>query len=294
VSLLRYAELTGRLFGRAKSMASAGRQPILVIIEGVAHNFRSDWQYIIAASKVNSALSLVTMFSVLAVVTRFGDLLNLGTKAVYALLISSILYVAAITIIKLRAPAFLQDFQDYKAFEDKKNSHRWILWQFYHNLAKLKRGFSLLNESIDKQLSFESRTVKRKQCPVIPLYIGKHLEGDLTILPPSGLKSTYKMTAYEPFNFGRDLIMAFTLEEDKVITRYILPLREDDPKREEKCKELFWIIFTEAAKENKYSRIIAGALIQISMLLFAVALVLAVYHAMTRTAAPTPCDFKYI
>jgi hypothetical protein len=294
VSLLRYAELTGRLLGRGKSMASAGRQPILVTIEGVAHNFRSDWQYIIATSRVNSALSLVTMFSVLAVVTKFGDLLNLGTAAVYTLLISSILYIVAIAIIKLRAPAFLQDFQDYKAFEDKKNSHRWILWEFYFSLVKLKQGFSLLKESIDKQLSFESRTVKRKQCPVIPLYIGEHLEGELTISPRSGLKSTYKMTAYKPFNFGRDLIMAFTLEEDKVMTRYILPLREDDPKCEQKCKELFWIIFTEAAKENKFSRMIAGALIRISMLLFAVALILAVYHALTQTGAPTPCDFKYI
>ncbi len=275
-------------------MASAGRQPILVTIEGVAHNFRSDWQYIIAASRVNSALSLATLFSVLAIVTKFADLQNLGTAAVYTLVISSVLYIVAIAIIKLRAPDFLQDFQDYKAFEDKKNSHRWILWEFYFNLAKLKHGFWLLKESIDKDLSFESRAVKRKQSQVIPLYIGEHVEGELTISPRSGLKSTYKMTAYKPFNFGRDLIMSFTLEENKVMTRYILPLREDDPKCEQKCKELFWMIFTEAAKENKPSRVIAAALIRISMLLFAVAIVLAVHHALTQTGTPTPCDLKYI
>lgn len=275
-------------------MASAGRQPILVTIEGVANNFRSDWQYIITASRMTSALSLVTLFSVLAVVTKITDLLNLGTAAVYTLLISSVLYFVAIGIIKWRAPAFLQDFQDYKAYEDKKNSHRWILWEFYFSLAKLKHGFSLLPESIDKQLSFESRTVKRKQCPVIPLYIGEHLEKELTISPRSGPKSTYQMTAYKPVNFGRDLIMAFTLEKDQIMTRYILPMREDDPKCEQKCKELFWIIFTEAAKENKFSRMIAGTLIRMSMFLFAFALVLAVYHSLTMTGAPTPCDFKYI
>lgn len=147
-------------------MACAQRQPILVRIEGVASNFRSDWQYIIAASRINSALSLVTLFSVLAVVTKFADLKNLGTTALYTLIASSIIYLVALVIIKLRAPKFLQDFQDYKGYEDKKNSHRWILWQFYHNLTEMKRGFSLLAELIEKLLSFESAKVDLDQCPL--------------------------------------------------------------------------------------------------------------------------------
>ena len=50
-------------------------------VEGVANNFRSDWQFLIAASRINSALSLATLFSLVAIVTKFADLVNLGTPA---------------------------------------------------------------------------------------------------------------------------------------------------------------------------------------------------------------------
>jgi hypothetical protein len=270
------------------------RQPILVRIEGVARNFRSDWQYVIAASRISSALSLVTLFSVLAVVTKFTDLMNLGTAALYTLIASSIIYLVALTIIKLYAPKFLQDFQSYKDYEDKKNSHRWILWQFYHNLTELKRGFSLLLESIEKQLSFESSTVDLEQSPLIPLYTGEHVEGEITLSLPGSPAATYKMMAYKPVNFDRDLFMAFTTEKDKVLQRYVLPIREDDPKCEAKCKELFWIIFSEAAKENGLSRTIAWFLIKVSAGLLFVALFLAVFHSLTKGEAPTPSNFHYI
>lgn len=275
-------------------MASAKGQPILVQIEGVAENFRSDWQYIIAASRMSSALSLVTLFSVLAVVAKIADLINLGMPAVLALILAALFYFMAIGIIKLRAPAFLQDFQDYKAYDDKKNSHRWILWQFYRNLTRLKHGFSLLKESIDKQLSIETARVKRKQCPFVPVYAGKHVEQELRISLRGGPEKTYKMVAYEPVNFDRDLVMPFTLEEGGVVTRYVLPIREDDPKVDQKVKELFWIIFSEAAKEHKWWRMVAWFLIQVSIFLFLLALVLAVYFALTKTGASTPCDLKYV
>jgi hypothetical protein len=275
-------------------MARGQRQPILVRIEGVASNFRSDWQYIIAASRINSALSLVTLFSVLAVVTKFADLMNLGTAALYTLITSSIIYLVALAIIKLRAPKFLQDFQDYKGYEDKKNSHRWMLWQFYHNLTELKHGFALLLESIEKLLSFESAKVDIEQCPLIPVYSGEHVQGEITRSLRGGPEATYKMVAFKPVNFDRDLVMAFTLEKDHVLTRYVLPIREDDAKCEAKCKELFWIIFSEAAKENARSRQIASFLIKVSAVLFFVALFLAALHSLTKGDAPTPRDFHYV
>jgi hypothetical protein len=261
---------------------------------GVASNFRSDWQFLIAASRINSALSLVTLFSVLAVVTKFTDLMNLGAAALYTLVASSIIYLVALAIIKLRAPKFLQDFQDYKAYDDKKNSHRWILWEFYHNLRQLKRGLSLLPESIEKELSFESAKVDLEQCPVIPLYSGEHVKGEITLSLYGGPEATYKIVAFKPINFDRDLVMAFTMEKDQVLTRYVLPIRECDAKCDAKRKELFWIIFTEAAKENALSRRIAWFLIKVSAGLFFLALFLAVFHSLTKGEAPTPSDFHYV
>jgi hypothetical protein len=279
---------------RENPMARAERPPIFVHIEGVARNFRSDWQYLIAASRINSALSLVTLFSALAIVTKFTDLVNLGTAALYTLIASSITYLAALAIIKLRAPEFLQDFQDYKGYDDKKNSHRWILWEFYHNLGKLKHGLSLLPESIEKELSFESAKVDLEQCPVIPLRSGEDITGEVALSSGDGAKETYKMVAFKPINFGRDLVMAFTIEKDQVLTRYVLPIRECDPKCEAKCKELFWIIFSQAAKENALSRRIAWFLIQLSAAFFVVALFLAVFHSLTKGGTPAPSVFHYV
>jgi hypothetical protein len=275
-------------------MARAEPPPIFVPIRSVGSNFRSDWQYLIAASRINSALSLVTLFSVLAAVTKFADLVNLGTAALYTLIASSIIYLVALAIIKLRAPKFLQDFQDYKGYDDKKNSHRWILWEFYHNLRNLKHGLWLLPESIEKELSFETANVDLEQCPVIPLHSGEHIKGEVTLSSRGGPNMTYKMVAFKPINFGRDLVMAFTMEKDQILTRYVLPIRECDPKCEAKCKELFWIIFTEAAKENALSRRIAWFLIRVSAGLFFVALFLAVFHSLTKGDAPTPYDFHYV
>lgn len=263
-------------------------------LEGVARNFRSDWQFLIAASRINSVLSLATLFSILALVTKFADLVRLGTAALYTLIASSIIYSVGLAIIKLRAPHFLQDFPDYKSYDDHKHSHRWILWEFYHNLTKLKRGFSLLPESIEKLLSFESASVDIEQCPIVPLYHGEHVKGEITLSPPGGPKTTCKMVAFKPINFDRDLVMAFTMEEEHVVTRYVLPIREDDPKCEAKCKELFWIIFTEAAKENALARRIAWFLIRLSAWLFWATLILAVLHALPKGEAPTPYDFHYI
>jgi hypothetical protein len=124
--------------------------------------------------------------------------------------------------------------------------------------CELKNGFSLLLESIERRLSFESAKVDHKRSPLIPLYNGEHVEGEITLSLPGSPEATYKMTAYKPVNFDRDLFMAFTTEKDKVLGRYVLPIREDDPKCEAKCKELFSIIFSEAAKENGLSRAVVA------------------------------------
>lgn len=271
-------------------MTARARRPRFL----VSSNFRSDWQYLIAASRINSALSLATLFSVLAVVTKFTDLNNLGVAALYTLITSSIIYLLALGLIKFRAPEFLQEFQDFKSYEDKKNSHRWVLWQLYYNLTKLKHGFWLLQESVEKQLAFESATADLEQCPFFPVYSGEHVNGEITLSQRAGEPVTYKMVAFKPVNLYRDLAMAFTIERDQVLTRYVLPICEDDAKCEAKCKELFWIIFSEAAKENALSRTIAWIMIKVSAGLLFVALFLAVFHLLTGGGAPTPRDFHYV
>lgn len=268
------------------------------LVEGVAKNFRFDWQFLIAASRINSALTLATLFSLIAIVTKFADLVNLGTPALYGFVIAAIGYALAIVIIKTRAPKLLQDYPDYKTYEDKKHSHRWILWQFYHGVRELKSGTKLLQETVEKKLSADIATLSRSRLPLVASFAGVYIEKRVTITQPDGSTPTYDMCVHTPYNFDRDLIMGFTIKSnvDGVERKYVLPIREGDPKVDVKIKELFWITLTEAAKENPVSRWVAWALVWVSGLLLIIALIFAVGHVLLtpKPSPPGPCCFQHV
>lgn len=267
-------------------------------VEGVAKSFRSDWQFLIAASRINSALSLATLFSVIAIVTKFTDLISLGTPALICFIVAVTLYVMAIAIITTKAPQILQEYPDYKSYEDKKHSHRWILWQFYHEVQTLKHGAKLLQETIEKKLSFDVAMLSRSRLPLQASFVGTCTARSVTIVQPDGSSPTYDMCVHAPYNFDRDLIMGFTIKSrvDGIEHRYVLPLREGDSKIDLKVKELFWITLTEAAKENPASRWIAWALVRASGLLLIIAVILAVWHVLVTLKPITPnfCCLQYI
>ncbi|WP_320292967.1 hypothetical protein [Mesorhizobium humile] len=246
---------------------------------------------------MSSALSLATLFSLIAIVTKFTDLVNLGRPALYCFIFAAIAYALAILVIRFRAPAFLQEYPDYKSFDDKKHSHRWVLWQFHTNLIALKGGFKLLPQTVEKKLSVNVTTPPgRTRLPVVTAFVGPSIEKDTPLKNPDGSTVTYKMRVHDPLNFDRDLIMGFTMMSniDNVERKYVLAIREDDAKCDLKCKELFWIILTAAAKENTYSRWFAWALVRLSVLLLIFAVIVAVVHALWLPAPNAPSSFKYI
>lgn len=278
-------------------MTRTSRRAQAFSAEGVAKNFRSDWQFLIAASRINSALSLATLFSVIAIVTKFADLANLGTPALICFIVASAGYALAIVIIKTKAPQILQEYPDYKSYDDKKHSHRWILWQFYHEVQTLKNGAKLLQETIEKKLSFDVATLSRSRLPLNASFGGTCFTKILAITQRDGSTPTYDICVHKPYNFDRDLIMGFTIKSsvDSLERKYVLPMREGDPKIDLKIKELFWITLTEAAKENPVARWIAWTLVRASGFLLIVAVILAVWHVLLtpKPLAPNPCYFQY-
>jgi len=82
-------------------------------------------------------LSPATLFALIAIVTKFADLVNPGEPALYCFIAAAIFHAAAILIIKARAPRILQEYPDYKSFDEKKHSHWWILWRFYKCTRRL-------------------------------------------------------------------------------------------------------------------------------------------------------------
>lgn len=263
---------------------------------GIPRNYRSDWQYVIAASRMSSALSLATLFSVIAIVTKFTDLVNLGRAALYFFMSAVITYGLALLVIRSRAPAFLQEYPDYKTFDDKKHSHRWILWEFHNNVRALNAGFKLLKETVEKNLSIDvTKPPARSRLPIMASFTTDCTKKAIRNEAQPGIVTVNEFRVYKPYNFDRDLIMGFTIKSsvDNIERKYVLPIREADDKRDLKCKELFWITFTEAAGENPRSKLAAWILIRLSILLLITALVLAVIHSLwgTPPSARSPAAY---
>jgi hypothetical protein len=267
-------------------------------VEGVAKSFRSDWQFLIGASRMSSALSLATLFSVIAIVTKFADLVNLGIYALGCFIAAVVCYGVAIGIIKFRAPQILQEYPDFKSYDDKKHSHRWVLWQFYHAIQSLQHGFKLLEETVAKKLSKDVAAMSRSRLPLTASFNGNCLAKSVEITQPDGSTPTYDFCVHEPINFDRDLIMGFTMKSsaDGIERKYVLPIRESDEKLDLKVKELFWIVLTEAAKENPVSRWFAWSLVRLAGALLILAVGLAVGHVLLTPKPQTPsrCCFQYV
>jgi hypothetical protein len=268
-------------------------------ILGISTNYHFDWQYVIAASRMNSALSLATLFSIIAIVTKFTDLVNLGNQALYLFISAVVIYALALVIIRFRAPVFLQEYADFKAFDDKKHSHRWALWELHTNLTLLKSGFGLLPEAVEKKLCVDVTTPPaRSRLPTAKAFTGPCVTKTVTVEQRDKSLPTYTMCVHQPLNFDRDLIMGFTLKSslDPVTKKFVLAIREGDTNRDLKVKELFWMILTAAAKENVVARWFAWAFVRIAVLLLILAIIFAVTHTLTAPPAKpsAPCCFLRI
>ena len=264
---------------------------------GASSDYGLHWQYLIAASRMSSALSLATLFSAIAILTKITDLANLGWPALGCFILAVTVYAMAILVIRLRAPAFLQEYSDYKAYDDKKHSHRWILWQFYTSLLTLNAGFKLLHETVEKKLSVDVTTLSpRSYLPVAASFLRPCTKGTASIAHSTGSASIYDMCVHKPLNFDRDLIMGFTMKSRSggVERRYVLAVQEADEERELKCKELFWIIFTESAKENPKSREYARDLIRVSSVFLFLAILLSILHSILPAVVPTDLMLSYL
>ena len=267
-------------------------------ILGISTNYHSDWQYLIAASRMSSALSLATLFSVIAIVTKFADLVSLGKPALYLFIAAVVVYALAIIIIRFRAPIFLQEYSDFKAFDEKKHSHRWALWEFHTNLNALKSGFELLPEAVEKKLCINVTTPpSRSRLPLTKAFTGPCVSKAVIVKERDGSSPSYTMCVYHPLNFDRDLIMGFTMSSsvDPSAKKFVLAIREGEDKCDLKVKELFWMVLAAAAKENVVARLFAWAFVRISVLLMILAIIFAVMQTLAAPpAAPSaPSFFRY-
>lgn len=85
--------------------------------------------------------------------------------------------------------------------------------------------------------------------------------------------STETLKVLRPVNIDRDIYLLI-LADGKQLA---LPMREGDPDLPKKEKELFWILYSQAAKERPIRRVIYWILIGVAVLLVILTVLIKIY-----------------
>jgi hypothetical protein len=154
----------------------------------------------------------------------------------------------------------VREYRDFGEYRKRQHSHRWIVWEFYLNLKRLSGWRSIVQETVPKQLVFGCDEIpepeRNKVCEEFPKTVDPKV-----------------LEVFEPVNVNRDIYLPIQHYGEKLV----LGLREQDPQLNAKEKELFWILYTQAAKERPGWRTTFWVLTYLSGTLIAVNTLLSVW-----------------
>lgn len=171
----------------------------------------------------------------------------------WILWLASVSFIVAWTILNTSCPKFVREYRDYGRYLNRNHSHRWIVWEFYRNIMSLSIWENIVQETLAKGISIKCDKILTKEeyrlCPIFP-----KVSDDTTI------------KIFEPVNANRDIYLPIHCFG----TRIVLLLQEDDLKLKEKEKELFYILYTQAAKEKPKLRIAFWIFFHISIVLIGI------------------------
>ena len=204
---------------------------------GVSRWFRQDWNRLKVFTTPpilrGATITIVLMPLFLNVSELFPSIPTFDRWLLWG---ASISYGFAYLIFLVRCPALIKDYPDYSFYLARGNSHRWIIWEYWLHLPILRKDEQkrLLEETLFKKVALSvNDAVLLKLFPqsVQVQLNNDDLYGDL--IP-----------------FDRDIALPFQLEN----TTYVLPANESETVREEKQKELYWMLYTEVTKSRTPAR----------------------------------------
>ena len=232
----------------------------------VSRWYRYDWQYavdICSFSLLKEAALLISLTPVIISISAsiFPSLRAVDTIPIPLWLFwgASVAFVLAWAVVYFRCPKFIREYRDFGQYSLRKHSHRWIVWEFYNNLESLSGWQNIVRETGSKGLSTDLKQLSPS--------IVKQLGSEFAALP------TMELKVFKPININRDIFLPIHVDGQKLV----LPMEESDPLLEQKEKELFWILYTQAAKERQFSRIVFWILIGIAALLVSINVVRKIY-----------------
>jgi hypothetical protein len=230
----------------------------------VSRWYRWDWQYAADVNKipfVQEAALLISITPILVFLasTAFPKINATGTSAfpLWMLWAAAMAFIFARMLYYFGCPKFIREYRDFGQYAARQHSHRWIVWEFYHNLESLAGWRQIVKETSSKCLTVDFDQLPTDVAARLASEFDNTSADDLKVLPPK--------------NIDRDIYLLIYADGKKLA----LPIREADPDLPKKEKELFWILYTQAAKERPFLRGVYWVLI-------AVAIALVFLTAMTK------------
>jgi hypothetical protein len=221
-------------------------QPIKFAVPKVKRYYRLDWQYAVDLYNLTILRFLSLFLFFIPVLVDVQKVVSLSIPP--GLWIASVLFGIASLIIYVFCPKLIREYRDFGQYRARYHSHRWIVWEFYNTLG----WEAIVQETIAKGISVEFSKFPNGE---IKNQLKRVFEEDQT---------EDRILMYRPQNINRDIYLPIRLQDRKII----LFLEEDDKKLPEKEKELFWILYSQAAKQEVEARYIYWILISTSGLVF--------------------------
>ena len=223
---------------------------------GVSRWYRYDWQYAVDVSRIPMLRPAALIISLMPLIISISDTLFpsiAGTipLSLWLMWVASVSFVLAWGLLYIACPQFIREYRDFGQFKARQHSHRWIVWEFYNNLKSLSGWESIIRETSSKRLTSGMEDLSDGLVESLGVEFKAQAAKDLKV--------------FKPVNVDRDIYLPIHRDG----RRLVLAMREDDPQLDEKEKELFWILFTQAVKERPWHRRIYWFLVIVSILLVA-------------------------
>ena len=240
-------------------------------IPEVSRWYRFDWQFAADLNRLPLAQEAAFLIAIAPIVVWVSGaavpkLGQVDRPSVFGWLLwgSALAFVSARVLYYFACPQFIREYRDFGQYAARQHSHRWIVWEFWHNLKRLSGWRTIVLEASPKGLTVEVRTLDSELDQRLTQEFGNVAEKELKV--------------FAPVNINRDIYLPIYLNGAKLA----LPMRENDPDLSKKEKELFWILYSQAAKERPMLRITYWILVGLALLLVTAVAAGRIYLALAR------------
>jgi hypothetical protein len=245
------------------SKAKIGRWPLIT--------YRWDWQFAGDVGKIPFVQEAALLISITPILVFLSSAAFPQVSAtvntafpLWMLWIAAMAFIFGRFLYYFFCPKFIQEYRDFGQYAARQHSHRWIIWEFYHNLTSLSGWREIVKETSPKGLTVDVTDLSGNIAERLTAVFGEIVTEDLKV--------------FTPVNIERDIYLPIYAQGK----RLVVPMREADRDLSKKEKELFWILYTQAAKERSGLRVAYWILIGLAVgfvLLTALTKIYLIFHS---------------